>query len=135
MTPDDRLEHLVADLLLFGSGWTQRWAIPPDQQDEVRNEVLRTDHDGIGILSVIDPNTDADVTLAVNWTLVAVAVVLGDHPDQAGWYNQVTGSDVIANYRDTEIEAEMKGRAMAKQRHVDHIVLDEAGAVVSHMRY
>lgn len=55
--------------------------------------------------------------------------------DGTRWYNHVTGSDVIANYRDTSDEAEMKGRAMATQRRVDHVVLDEEGSVVSHTRY
>lgn len=55
--------------------------------------------------------------------------------DGTRWYNQVTGSYVIANYRDTAVEAEMKGRAMATQRRVDHIVLDEDGSVVSHTTY
>jgi hypothetical protein len=74
----------MADLLLFGSGWTQRWTIGPGQEDDVKAEVLRTGREGTGVLSVTDPNTDAKVTLAVNWSLVAVAVVLPDHPDQAG---------------------------------------------------
>ena len=55
--------------------------------------------------------------------------------DGTRWYNQVTGSYVIANFRDTAAEAELKGRAMATQRHVDHIVLDENGSVVSHTLY
>jgi hypothetical protein len=74
----------MADLLLFGSGWTQRWTIKPGTEDDVKAEVLRTGRDGTGVLSVTDPNTDAEVTLAVNWGLVAVAVVLADHPDHAG---------------------------------------------------
>lgn len=55
--------------------------------------------------------------------------------DGTRWYNRVTGSYVIANYRDTAVEAELKGRAMATQRHVDHIVLDADGTVVSHATY
>lgn len=55
--------------------------------------------------------------------------------DGTRWYNQVTGSYVIANYRDTAVEAEMKGRAMATQRRVDHIVLGEDGTIVSHTKY
>jgi hypothetical protein len=55
--------------------------------------------------------------------------------DGTRWYNHVTGSDVIANFRATAVEAEMKGRAMAKQRRVDHVVLDKEGSVVSHTRY
>lgn len=55
--------------------------------------------------------------------------------DGTRWYNHVAGSSLIANYRNTELAAETKGRAMAEQRHVDHIVLDEEGAVVSHTPY
>jgi hypothetical protein len=55
--------------------------------------------------------------------------------DGTRWYNRVAGSYVIANYRDTAVEAEMKGRAMATQRRVDHVVLDEDGAVVTHTTY
>jgi hypothetical protein len=55
--------------------------------------------------------------------------------DGIRWYNQVSGSYVVANYRDTADEAELKGRAMAEKRRADHIVLDEDGSVVSHTRY
>ena len=55
--------------------------------------------------------------------------------DGTRWYNRVIGSYVVASYRDTGAEAEVKGRAMAKQRRVDHIVLDEEGTVVSQTRY
>jgi hypothetical protein len=55
--------------------------------------------------------------------------------DGTRWYNQVTSSYVVANYRDTQAEAELKGREMATRRRVDHIVLDQAGSVVSHTAY
>jgi len=55
--------------------------------------------------------------------------------DGTRWYNRIVGSNVAANYRDTALEAELKGRAMALARHVDHIVKDENGSVVSHTRY
>jgi hypothetical protein len=55
--------------------------------------------------------------------------------DGTRWYNRVVGSYIVANYRDTEAEARLKGLAMAQQRHVDHIVLDAEGAVVSHTTY
>jgi hypothetical protein len=55
--------------------------------------------------------------------------------DGTRWYNQVTGSYVVANYRDTAAQAQTKGREMAMQRRVDHVVLDQDGAVVSHTAY
>ena len=55
--------------------------------------------------------------------------------DGTRWYNQVVGSGVAANFRDTALEAELKGREMAKARHVAHVVRDEAGNIVSHTRY
>ncbi|MGO4258205.1 hypothetical protein [Marmoricola sp. RAF53] len=55
--------------------------------------------------------------------------------DGVRWYNRIVGSSVAANYRDTALEAELKGREMARARRVDHIVLDEDGGVVSHTRY
>lgn len=55
--------------------------------------------------------------------------------DGTRWYNRVIGSYVVANYRDTEADATTKGRAMAEQRHVDHIILDQDGVVVSQSRY
>ncbi len=55
--------------------------------------------------------------------------------DGERWCNSVVGSAVVANYRATAAEAELKGRAMAQARHVIHIVRDETGAVVSLTRY
>lgn len=55
--------------------------------------------------------------------------------DGTRWYNRVIGSEVVANFRDTATEAETKGREMAVRRHVDHIVLDQDGAILSHTQY
>jgi hypothetical protein len=51
------------------------------------------------------------------------------------WFNRVVGSYIVANFRDTQLEAETKGRAMAVARRVDHIVMNEDGVVVSHTSY
>lgn len=74
----------MADLLLYGSGWSQRWTIKDGHEDEVRSKIMETGNPSTGLLTVVDPNTEADVTLVVNWRLVAVALVLDDHPEQAG---------------------------------------------------
>lgn len=66
------------------------------------------------------------------------APVIGDVEtayDGRRWYNRIVGSTVAANYRDTALDAELKGRAMAVARHVEHIVKDLDGEVVSHTRY
>jgi hypothetical protein len=55
--------------------------------------------------------------------------------DGTRWYNRVVGSYTVANYRDTDVEAETKGRAMAQQRRVEHMVLDRDGTVVRQTRY
>lgn len=131
---------------------------------------------------VTDPNTNAEVR-GREWSLVAVALVLDDHPgsenelsgryewagpvsvsntpdaslatncefarleektvrgsietgyDGTRWFNRVIGSPIAASYRDTQIEAETTGRAMAQARGVAHIVTDQSGTVISHIRY
>jgi len=55
--------------------------------------------------------------------------------DGQRWVNRVVGSYQVANSRDTAEEAELKGRAMAEARRVEHLVLDRDGAVVSRTRY
>jgi hypothetical protein len=55
--------------------------------------------------------------------------------DGTRWYNRVVGSYIVANYRDTDVEAEAKGRHMAEQRRVEHLVLDQHGTVVRQTRY
>ena len=74
----------MADLLLYGSGWTQRWTIGKGNEAEVRSKIMATGSGTSGVMTVTDPNTDAPVTLVVNWGLVAVALVLDDHPQPAG---------------------------------------------------
>lgn len=71
----------MADLLLYGTGWTQRWTLCRDQESDARAEILKVGTDATGSLTVTDPNTDAPVTMIVNWRMVAVALVLADHPD------------------------------------------------------
>lgn len=70
----------MADLLLYGSGWTQRWTIKAGHEGEVRSKIMEAGNPTTGLLTVVDPNTGANVSIVVNWRLVAVALVLDDHP-------------------------------------------------------
>ncbi|MGO4258540.1 DUF2188 domain-containing protein [Marmoricola sp. RAF53] len=51
------------------------------------------------------------------------------------WYNRVVGSYQVANCRDTAEQAELKGREMARARHVEHVVRNQDGDVVRQTRY
>jgi hypothetical protein len=66
----------VAYLMLYGSGWTQRWRIPEGMEDHVRAEIDQVGSPGTGSLSVVDPGSDAEVTLVIAWSQVAAAVVI-----------------------------------------------------------
>ena len=67
----------MADLMLYGTGWTQRWRIPEGTEDQVRYEIGQVGANTTGRLRVLDPGSDAEVTLVVAWALVAAAVVIG----------------------------------------------------------
>ena len=67
-------------LLLFGAGgWTQRWQIPPDEDETIRGAILQAGQEGTGQLSVIDSQTNSPVSLVVAWRQVAAAVVVDVH--------------------------------------------------------
>lgn len=66
----------VAYLMLYGSGWTQRWRIPEGMEEQVRVEIDQVGSQGTGSLSVVDPSSDAEVTLVIAWDQVAAAVVI-----------------------------------------------------------
>jgi hypothetical protein len=70
----------VAYLMIYGSGWTQRWRIPEGMEDHVRSEILQVGTKGTGSLSVVDPGSDAEVTLVIAWGQVATAVVIEGAP-------------------------------------------------------
>jgi len=62
--------------MIYGSGWTQRWRIPEGMEDHVRAEISQVGTQATGSLSVVDPGSDAEVTLVVAWGQVATAVVI-----------------------------------------------------------
>ena len=66
----------MAYLMLYGSGWTQRWRIPEGMEDHVRTEISQVGTQATGSLTVVDPGSDAEVTLVIAWGLVAAAVVI-----------------------------------------------------------
>lgn len=66
----------MAYLMLYGSGWTQRWRIPEGMEDQVHTEISQVGTQATGSLSVVDPGSDAEVTLVVAWGQVAAAVVI-----------------------------------------------------------
>jgi hypothetical protein len=68
----------MAYLMLYGNGWTQRWRIADGMEDQVRSEISQVGSDATGRLGVVDPGSDAEVTLLVSWALVAAAVVIGE---------------------------------------------------------
>jgi hypothetical protein len=66
----------MAYVMLYGNGWTQRWRIAAGMEDDVRAQILQVGTDSRGQLSVVDPGSEADATLAVAWTMVAAAIVI-----------------------------------------------------------
>ena len=50
----------VTYLMLYGNGWTQRWAIAPGTEDHIRTQIGTP---ATGQLTVIDPGSDSEVTL------------------------------------------------------------------------
>jgi hypothetical protein len=80
----------MAYLMLYGNGWSQRWAIAPGMDDQVRSQIAQVGGGGTGRLPVVDPGSGAEATLVVAWALVAAGVVLdgstADDTDSAGQY-------------------------------------------------
>ena len=80
----------MAYLMLYGSGWTQRWRIPEGMEEHVRADILQVGTRATSSLSVVDPGSDAEVTLVIAWAQVATAVVIegaeGSEADTTGQY-------------------------------------------------
>lgn len=70
----------VGYLMLYGNGWTQRWAIAPGTEDHIRSQIAQIGTPTTGQLTVVDPGSDCEVTLWVGWARVAAAVVLDGPP-------------------------------------------------------
>jgi hypothetical protein len=80
----------MAYLMLYGSGWTQRWRIAEGMDDEVRTAISQVGTAATGKVEVVDPATDSPVSLMVAWAHVATAVVVsgaaGTTEDSSGQY-------------------------------------------------
>lgn len=75
---------MVAYVMLYGVGWTQRWAVADDAVLLARAEIDRVGRDETSHLPVLDPGTGEPTTLVVAWQHVAAAIVLGSgHSDMA----------------------------------------------------
>jgi hypothetical protein len=82
---------MMAYLMLYGNGWTQRWRIASGMEEDVRSQIAQVGTDATGQLTVVDPGSESQATLVIAWALVAAAVVLdGDTGsevnDSAGQY-------------------------------------------------
>ncbi len=73
----------MANLMLYGNGWTMRWSIAPGREEFVRAQLEQIGSESTARLPVIDPGSDTEVTLLVAWPLVAAAIVL-DSPGGSG---------------------------------------------------
>ena len=76
----------MAYLLLYGTGWTQRWRIAEGMEQQIGAEITRVGTNETTQLSVLDPGT-----LVVAWAEVAAAVILDSgsgppHDDATGQY-------------------------------------------------
>jgi hypothetical protein len=80
----------MAYLMLYGAGWTQRWRIAEGMDEEVRKAISQVGTPATGQIEVVDPSTDAPVSLMIAWSLVATAAVVsgasGTAKDSAGQY-------------------------------------------------
>jgi hypothetical protein len=78
----------MAYLMLYGTGWTQRWRIAEGMEQQIGEAITRVGKNETTRLSVLDPGSDAPATLVVAWAHVAAAVILDagprPHHDEAG---------------------------------------------------
>jgi hypothetical protein len=78
----------MAYLMLYGSGWTQRWRIAEGMEHQIGEAITWVGQPRTTQLSVLDPGSDAPATLVVAWAQVAAAVILdagaGPPHDEAG---------------------------------------------------
>jgi hypothetical protein len=81
----------MAYVMLYGAGWTQRWQVPPDGEELVREEIERVGRPETGQLFIVDPGSNAITKLVIDWSQVASAVVLDAdsgpaHENRTGQY-------------------------------------------------
>jgi hypothetical protein len=81
----------MAYLMLYGSGWTQRWRIAEGMERQIGEAITQVGKNETTQLSVLDPTSDTPATLVVAWAQVAAAVILGSghgpaHDEATGQY-------------------------------------------------
>lgn len=68
----------MAHLMLYGSGWSQRWELAEGEEDRALRSLEQVGGEGTGRFLIVDAATDRRATLVVAWSLVAAGVVLGE---------------------------------------------------------
>ena len=81
----------MAYLMLYGSGWTQRWRLAEGFEADAADAITRVGRPESTQLRVVDPGSGADATLVVAWGQVAAAIILDSdagpsHDDSGGQY-------------------------------------------------
>jgi hypothetical protein len=66
----------MAYLMLYGTGWTQRWRIAEGMEQQIAEAINQVGKNETTRLSVLDPGSAAPATLVVAWAHVAAAVIL-----------------------------------------------------------
>lgn len=62
------------------------------------------------------------------------AVVTGPHPG-GGWQNKVEGNKRASNVAPTKVQAQAKGREMAKERKTEHKIQNQKGQITERNSY
>lgn len=68
-------------LMLYGTGWTQRWQLAEAAAGHTLAEIVRVGHDETTQIMVLDPGSGEPTALVVAWRHVASAVLLGSTSD------------------------------------------------------
>lgn len=81
----------MAYLMLYGSGWTQRWRLAEGFESDAAEAITLVGRPESTQVRVVDPGSGADATLAVAWAQVAAAIILDSdagppQDDSAGQY-------------------------------------------------
>ncbi len=71
----------VAYVMLYGTGWTQRWEVAEDAIAAARVEIDRVGRSETSHLLVMDPSTGEPTHVVVAWQHVAAAAIVGSRHD------------------------------------------------------
>ncbi|MCF6379312.1 hypothetical protein L2K70_17000 [Nocardioides KLBMP 9356] len=73
----------MAYVMLYGTGWTQRWEVAEDAIAVARAEIDRVGRNETSHLRVMDPSTGEPTHVVVAWQHVAAAAVVGARQNDA----------------------------------------------------